>query len=245
MSMKFNGRSGVQLRTPRDLSDLAAYTSLKFYLQSPEPARGQAAGDHFVLYMGSRQVPGRLGGWVERAAGWRGWAMLVPVPPSVPLPQAAGDYMGVALRDQKVHWVYRLGGAGPAALSIDEDIGEQFAAVSIDRWVAQPPCAVPPWWAWCGPMSISHALASALRTLQFGHMSVTVENQMVHETKGDTVAPGAEGLLSLQPDDFVFYVGGYPSNFTVSLPWPAQQLPHAIVPASPAWCLASVRPTAV
>ncbi|XP_044604120.2 laminin subunit alpha-5 [Equus asinus] len=152
VSMKFNGRSGVQLRTPRDLSDLAAYTSLKFYLQSPEPARGQAAGDHFVLYMGSRQ--------------------------------AAGDYMGVALRDQKVHWVYRLGGAGPAALSIDEDIGEQFAAVSIDR------------------------------TLQFGHMSVTVENQMVHETKGDTVAPGAEGLLSLQPDDFVFYVGGYPSNFT-------------------------------
>lgn len=48
-------------------------------------------------------------------------------------------------------------------------------------------------------------------------MSVTVENQMVQETKGDTVAPGAEGLLSLQPDDFVFYVGGYPRGFTVSL----------------------------
>lgn len=48
-------------------------------------------------------------------------------------------------------------------------------------------------------------------------MSVTVENRMVQETKGDTVAPGAEGLLSVQPDDFVFYVGGYPSNFTVSL----------------------------
>lgn len=42
---------------------------------------------------------------------------------------------------------------------------------------------------------------------------------MVHETKGDTVAPGAEGLLNLQPDDFVFYVGGYPSNFRVSLAW--------------------------
>ena len=40
---------------------------------------------------------------------------------------------------------------------------------------------------------------------------------MVQETKGDTVAPGAEGLLNVQPDDFVFYVGGYPSNFTVSL----------------------------
>ncbi|XP_023375663.1 laminin subunit alpha-5, partial [Pteropus vampyrus] len=152
VSMKFNGRSGVQLRAPRDLSDLAAYTALKFYLQSPNAASSEVTGDQFVLYMGSRQ--------------------------------ATGDYMGVALRDQKVHWVYRLGGAGPATLSIDEDIGEQFAAVSIDR------------------------------TLQFGHMSVTVEKQMIHETKGDTVAPGAEGLLNLQPNDFVFYVGCYPSNFT-------------------------------
>ncbi|XP_053429462.1 laminin subunit alpha-5 isoform X2 [Nycticebus coucang] len=154
--MKFNGHSGVQLRAPRDLADLAAYTALKFYLQSPELAPGQDAGDHFVLYMGSRQ--------------------------------ATGDYLGVSLRDQKVHWVYRLGEAGLAALSVDESIGEQFAAISIDR------------------------------TLQFGHMSVTVERQMAHETKGDTVAPGAEGLLSLQPEDFVFYVGGYPSNFTPPAP---------------------------
>ncbi|KAM6163895.1 laminin subunit alpha-5 [Rhynchocyon petersi] len=154
--MKFNGRSGVQVRAPRDLADLAAYTALKFYLQAPEPAPGQAAGDYFVLYMGSRQ--------------------------------ASGDYMGVALRDQKVHWVYRLGEAGPATLSIDEDIGEEFATVSIDR------------------------------TLQFGHMSITMEKQMVHETKGDTKAPGAEGLLNLLPEDFVFYVGGYPSNFTPPAP---------------------------
>ncbi|XP_004716137.1 laminin subunit alpha-5 [Echinops telfairi] len=154
--MKFNGRSGVQVRTPRDLADLAAYTALKFYLQSPEPAPGHTARDHFVLYLGSRQ--------------------------------ASGDYMGVALRDQKVHWVYRLGEAGPTALSIDEDIGEEFATVNIDR------------------------------TLQFGHMSITVEKQMVQETKGDTVAPGPEGLLSLRPDDFVFYVGGYPSNFTPPAP---------------------------
>ncbi|XP_076973275.1 laminin subunit alpha-5 [Tamandua tetradactyla] len=154
--MKFNGRSGVQLRAPRDLADLAAYTALKFYIQAPEPAPGQSARDRFVLYMGSRQ--------------------------------ATGDYMGVALRDQRVYWVYRLGGAGPTALSIDEDIREQFAAVSIDR------------------------------TLQFGHMSVTVEKQMVHEIKGDTEAPGPEGLLSLQPDNFVFYVGGYPSHFKPPAP---------------------------
>lgn len=51
-------------------------------------------------------------------------------------------------------------------------------------------------------------------------MSVTVEKPTVQEIKGDTVAPGLEGLLSLQPEDFVFYVGGYPSNFTVSLAQP-------------------------
>ncbi|KAM4842679.1 laminin subunit alpha-5 [Thomomys bottae] len=154
--MKFSGRSGVQLRAPRDLSDLAAYTALKFYLQSPVPAPGEDAGDRFVLYMGSRQ--------------------------------ATGDYLGVSLRNQKVHWVYQLGDAGPATLSVDQDIGELFAAVSLDR------------------------------TLQFGHMSIAVENQMVQEVKGDTVAPGSEGLLNLRPDDFVFYVGGYPRNFTPPLP---------------------------
>lgn len=74
--MKFNGRSGVQLRAPRDLSDLAAYTALKFYLQSPNPASSEVTGDQFVLYMGSRQVLGKLGGRVELSAGWSRRVML-------------------------------------------------------------------------------------------------------------------------------------------------------------------------
>ena len=144
--MKLNGSSGVQLRTPRDLASLVSYTALKFYLQSPEPAPGQVAGDQFVLYMGSRQVAGGLGGLggAGRQVG-AGGPQRVPVPLSLVPLQATGDYMGVALRGQKVHWVYRLGEAGPTALSIDEDIGEQFAAVSIDRWEARPPrCSPPP-----------------------------------------------------------------------------------------------------
>lgn len=68
--MKFNGTSGVRLRAPRDLSDLAAYTSLKFYLQRPEPEDGEAAGSQFVLYMGSRQVPGR---WWAACSGRALW----------------------------------------------------------------------------------------------------------------------------------------------------------------------------
>lgn len=71
VSMKFNGRSGVQLRTPRDLADLAAYTALKFYIQSPVPVPepGENTGDHFVLYMGSRQVLSRTGDGPYRTSG--------------------------------------------------------------------------------------------------------------------------------------------------------------------------------
>lgn len=71
VSMKFNGHSGVRLRTPRDLADLAAYTALKFYIQSPVPAPepGENTGDHFVLYMGSRQVLSRTEDGPYRTSG--------------------------------------------------------------------------------------------------------------------------------------------------------------------------------
>ncbi|XP_038605812.1 laminin subunit alpha-5 [Tachyglossus aculeatus] len=163
--MKFNGQSGVQLRPPLDLQDLAAYTALKFYIQNPQaprkppqrppqqpPQPDQPPEAQFVLYLGSRE--------------------------------ATGDYMGVLLRDHRVQWVYRLGEQPPTVVTVDEDIGEQFAMVNIDR------------------------------TLQFGHMSVTLEKQTVHETKADGVSPGDQGLLNFQPHNFVFYVGGYPSGFT-------------------------------
>lgn len=47
--------------------------------------------------------------------------------------QVIGDYMGVFLCDKKVYWVYWLGEVGFVVLSIDEDIGEQFVVVSLDR----------------------------------------------------------------------------------------------------------------
>ncbi|PKU36259.1 laminin subunit alpha-5 [Limosa lapponica baueri] len=155
--MKFNGSSGVQVRMPTNLQDLAAYTSLKFYIQNPEPRSRQRRQDgaeegRFVLYLGSRE--------------------------------ATGDYLGIVLKDRKVHWIYKLGDEEPASLTVDEDIGEQFATISINR------------------------------ILQYGQMSVIVERQTVHETKGDSVAKGEQGLLNLDPRNVVFYVGGYPSSFT-------------------------------
>ncbi|OXB67886.1 hypothetical protein ASZ78_005568 [Callipepla squamata] len=161
--MKFNGSSGVQVRMPSNLQDLAAYTSLKFYIQNPEPRSQQNGAEEgrFVLYLGSRE--------------------------------ATGDYMGIVLKDRRVQWVYKLGNEEPASLTIDEEIGEQFAAININR------------------------------ILQYGQMSVIVERQTVHETKGDSVAKGEQGLLNLDPHNVVFYVGGYPSSF---MPPPTLRYPN-------------------
>uniref|UniRef100_A0A4W5KZX3 Laminin subunit alpha 3 n=1 Tax=Hucho hucho TaxID=62062 RepID=A0A4W5KZX3_9TELE len=60
--MKFSGDGHVELRPPRDIEDLKAYTSLSLSLQRPEIAntRGDGAhpGDMFVLYLGNQDVSG-------------------------------------------------------------------------------------------------------------------------------------------------------------------------------------------
>lgn len=71
--MKFNGTSGVQVRVPSNLQDLAAYTSLKFYIQNPEPRTQQPRQDgteegRFVLYLGSQEV--RRGCAGTGSPGW-------------------------------------------------------------------------------------------------------------------------------------------------------------------------------
>nr|XP_014344203.1 PREDICTED: laminin subunit alpha-5 [Latimeria chalumnae] len=58
--MKFNGNSGVQLRNPRNLQDLAAYTSLKFHIRTvgATKKKRQVAADakRFVLYLGNQDI---------------------------------------------------------------------------------------------------------------------------------------------------------------------------------------------
>lgn len=199
--MKFNGSSGVQVRMPSNLQDLAAYTSLKFYIQNPEPRSRQRRQDgteegRFVLYLGSREVRWGCAGrrraagahigsinegscldvspspfscslsvflgninrlWVQLSAWmgrtvrmgvlgwcspgsiresitWRSRLSQMPVcGPVFPCIQATGDYLGIVLKDRKVQWIYKLGNEEPASLTVDEDIGEQFATISINR----------------------------------------------------------------------------------------------------------------
>lgn len=37
------------------------------------------------------------------------------------------------LKDRRVHWIYKLGDEEPTSLSVDEDIGEQFVTITINR----------------------------------------------------------------------------------------------------------------
>ena len=66
--MKFTGEGHVEMRPPRDVEDLKAYTALSLSLQRPELSgrgdnrrRRQAPedeGDMFVLYLGNKNVSG-------------------------------------------------------------------------------------------------------------------------------------------------------------------------------------------
>lgn len=61
--MMFKGNSHVELRAPKNLEDLKAYTGLSLSLQRPQ-GRGDGRrrrrqannGDMFVLYLGNRDV---------------------------------------------------------------------------------------------------------------------------------------------------------------------------------------------
>ncbi|XP_059508738.1 laminin subunit alpha-5 isoform X2 [Stegostoma tigrinum] len=155
--MKFNGTSGVQVRSPSNPDDLRAYTSLTFYIQR-EPAqkrkRKQAtsSSSQFVLYLGGQNPH--------------------------------GDYMGVAMKNGKLVWVYKLG-SEEATLQADSDVSsDRFDTVKLER------------------------------ILQYGQISYSIEKGTVTETKGNGFAKGDAALLNLSPEDVVFYVGGYPSEFT-------------------------------
>lgn len=55
--MKFNGKSGVEVRLPDILDDLKGYTSLSFLLQRPSKKEDMAQPKNmFVMYLGNKDV---------------------------------------------------------------------------------------------------------------------------------------------------------------------------------------------
>ncbi|KAL1020660.1 hypothetical protein UPYG_G00002990 [Umbra pygmaea] len=154
--VKFNGTSGVQVRIPSNLADLAAYTSLKFYITlSPGTrARRQDQIDkQFVFYLGNKN--------------------------------SNKEFLGMILQGQRLHWLFNVGG-DTAEVEMPEDVltDGNFNSIVLER------------------------------ILQYGQMAISSETNERRVTKAEVEAGGDYGLLNLQTDETVFYVGGYPDSFT-------------------------------
>ncbi|XP_055007957.1 laminin subunit alpha-3 [Boleophthalmus pectinirostris] len=163
--MKFNGEGYVELRPPKDLDDLRAYTSVSLQLQRPigrgdgRRRRRQIRGkeDLFVMYLGSRD--------------------------------SSKNYIGMVLRDNILYGVYKLNGVEYTMKSdqITKSVPEQS---KFDQ---------------------------AILRRMYQDAELILNKDVV--AGGPAVTSNAQGdqmknLLDLSPHDVVFYVGGYPANFT-------------------------------
>ncbi|KAM9785933.1 laminin subunit alpha-5 [Neosynchiropus ocellatus] len=103
--VKFNGAAGVQVRTPPNLADLAAYTSLKFYITLPEAARARRQGDNikqFVFYLGNKD--------------------------------SSKEFLGMALEGKRLRWYFNVGGE-TAEVLMSEDVNSNgnFNSIMLER----------------------------------------------------------------------------------------------------------------
>ncbi|XP_024613704.1 laminin subunit alpha-3 isoform X3 [Neophocaena asiaeorientalis asiaeorientalis] len=157
--MRFNGKSGVEVRLPNDLEDLKGYTSLSLFLQRPESTESGGTENMFVMYLGNKD--------------------------------ASRDYIGMAVVDGQLTSVYNLGGR-EAELQVGQTLTRSETQEAVmDRVKFQ-------------------------RIYQFARLNYTrkatsskPETPQFHDMdSGDS-----NTLLDLDPENVVFYVGGYPSDF--------------------------------
>ncbi|KAM9845354.1 laminin subunit alpha-3-like [Aulostomus maculatus] len=164
--MKFSGDGYVELRAPKNLEDLKAYTALSLSLQRPE-GRGDGRrrrqipekSDMFVLYLGNKD--------------------------------SSKNYIGMVLRDSVLYGVYKLNGVeyemktGLITTSISEPA--KFDRVEL------------------------HRIYQDAEMILTKDITSTTPGQTIKSTKQ---GEESKNLLDLSPEDIVFYVGGYPDNFT-------------------------------
>ncbi|XP_051961295.1 laminin subunit alpha-5-like [Xyrauchen texanus] len=97
VSMQFNGNSGVQVRTPSNVADLAAYSSLQMYVKLPHSRRRRrqtaTAKPQFVFYLGNKN--------------------------------SSKDYMAMILEGTKLRWYFNVGG-DTAQVLMKQDMGNDY-----------------------------------------------------------------------------------------------------------------------
>ncbi|KAI5627198.1 laminin subunit alpha-3, partial [Silurus asotus] len=168
--MKFTGLEHVELRLPRNLDDIQAYTSMTLLLQRPEPEirgdgrrrRRQAPkddGDLFVLYLGKKD--------------------------------ATKDYLGMALRKNVLYFVYKLNG----------DVKE---IKSMDITLSKPDRT------FFDKVDMRRIYEDAQVNLTKLFTTNSPDREISNSEQGDALF----NLLNLNTSEAVFYVGGYPSDFT-------------------------------
>lgn len=164
--MKFTGDGHVELRPPKNLDDLKAYTSLSLSLQRPA-GRGDGRrrrqtrekADMFVLYLGNRDP--------------------------------SKNYIGMVLIDNVLYGVYKLNG-------VEYKMKTGYITTSSSE-----------------PAKFDKV--DLRRIYQDAQMILTKD--ITANTPSPPITSSEQGkenknLLDLSPSDIVFYVGGYPANFT-------------------------------
>ncbi|XP_048219198.1 laminin subunit alpha-3 isoform X2 [Perognathus longimembris pacificus] len=157
--MRFNGKSGVEVRLPSDLEDLKGYTSLSLFLQRPDSRENVGTEDMFVMYLGNKDT--------------------------------SKDYIGMAVVDGQLTCVYNLGDR-EAELQVDQILTESETQEAVmDRVKFQ-------------------------RIYQYARLSYTKEATSTKPKAPqfhDMESGNSNTLLNLDPENVVFYVGGYPPDF--------------------------------
>ncbi|KAM4728827.1 laminin subunit alpha-3-like isoform 2-T2 [Anableps anableps] len=176
--MNFAGEGHVELRPPKNLDDLKAYTTLSLSLQRPK-GRGDGSrrrrqvadnGNMFVLYLGHRD--------------------------------SSKNYIGMVLRNNRLYGLYKLNG---------QEYEMESGLISTSD-----------------PEPATFDKVDLRRIYQDAELKLTKD--ITSGAPGKPILKTNQGeenkdLLDLSPDDVVFYVGGYPSNFT---PPPSMTLPKYI-----------------
>uniref|UniRef100_A0A2K6FCC1 Laminin subunit alpha 3 n=1 Tax=Propithecus coquereli TaxID=379532 RepID=A0A2K6FCC1_PROCO len=157
--MRFNGKSGVEVRMPNDLEDLKGYTSLSLFLQRPDSRENGGTENMFVMYLGNKD--------------------------------ASKDYIGMAVVDGELRCVYNLG-EREAELQVNQILTESETQEAVmDR------------------VKFQRIYQFARLNYTKGATSSKPEIPQFH----DMDSGNSNMLLNLDPENVVFYVGGYPPDF--------------------------------
>ncbi|XP_031724153.1 laminin subunit alpha-3 [Anarrhichthys ocellatus] len=168
----FNGKGHVELRPPRNLEDVKAYTAVDLLLnrhpndlsgadfrrRRRQNKRGDAS--FFVFYLGNKD--------------------------------ASGDFIGMAIRSNVLICVYKLGGVVHEVKTSRIKTTSNVNSSDFDRVVFQ-------------------------RVYQDAEVNITqnfTSQAPISLSAKHNLPDTTTGTLALDPDSVVFYVGGYPEDFT-------------------------------